>query len=240
MRKNTVTYAFWTAVLLAVVYFLNRNTVPYLSGGYDVATFGTRYFARFTPTLLLHVILGSIAAVIGPFQFIPAIRDRYPAFHRTSGKVYLCAVAIAGIVSFDLSVNLILRSPERLGEWLQGYGVAPITNYQFHAYGTGLVFLSVAWLSTLFIAFAAIRKGKVTLHQEWMRRNYIVTLGFLFYRVGLIILFKKLHLGYYDVIDMMAWGCWSVPLLINEVVQGVNRLRSAEARGPALSTGTTG
>jgi len=240
MRKNTVTYAFWTAVLIAVVYFINRNSVPYLIGGYDADTFGTRYFARFAPTLLIHVIPGCIAALLGPFQFIPAIRDRYPKFHRSSGKVYLCAVAISGIISFDLSVNLILRSPERLVDRLQLYGVPEVSNYHFHAYGTGLAFLSVAWLASLCVAFAAIRKRKITLHKEWMRRNYIVTLGFLFYRFGLIILFKKLHLGYYDAIDIMAWGCWSVPLLVNEVIQGVSRLKDPDAPVSAVSTGTTG
>ncbi len=225
MHKNTVTYTAWAVVLIAVVYFINRNTVPYLIGGYTAANFGADYFARFAPTVLMHAIPGSIAALLGPFQFIPAIRDRYPTFHRYSGRVYLFAVIIAGLVSFDLSVNLIMRSPERMMERVRLYGEPEIANHHFYAYGAGLAFLSVAWLSTLSVAIAAIRKGRTLLHKEWMRRNYIVTLGFMFYRIGLIILYNRLHVDYYEVIDMLAWGCWSVPLLVNEFVQGVQRLQ---------------
>lgn len=230
MKTNTVRYAAWAAVLVAVVYFINRNTVPLVIGGYNATNFGADYFARFAPTVLIHAIPGSIAALLGPFQFIPAIRDRYPTFHRYSGRVYLVAVIIAGLVSFDLSVNLIMRSPERMLERLRMYGEPAMPNHHFYAYGTGLAFLSVAWLSTLSVAIAAIKKGKTLLHKEWMRRNYIVTLGFMFYRIGLIILYKTLHVDYYEVIAMLAWGCWSVPLLVNEFIQGVGRLK-----GPAAS-----
>jgi uncharacterized membrane protein len=226
-------------VLIAVIYFINRNSIPYLVGGYDAATYGADYFARFAPTVLLHLIPASIAALLGPFQFMSVIRDRFPRFHRTSGRVYLSAVAIAGIVSFDLSVNLIMRSPERMLDRVQSYGVSVIPGNHFYAYGTGLAFLSVAWLTTLFVAVAAIRQGRITLHKEWMRRNYIVTLGFIFYRIGYIILFKRLHVDYYEVINIMAWSCWSVPLLINEFIQGVGRLRepvapAAAARSEAM------
>ena len=176
----------------------------------------------------MHLIPASLAAMLGPFQFMPGIRERYPKFHRISGKLYLVAVVIAGLVSFDLSVNLIMFSPERMLDRVRSYGVPEIANHHFYAYGTGLAFLSVAWLSSLAVAFAAIRKGKTMLHKEWMRRNYIVTLGFLFYRLGYIILFKNLHLEYYEVINIMAWGCWSVPLLINEFIQGLGRLKSPE------------
>lgn len=229
MNKETVTYAAWAAVLLAVLYFLNRNSVPYLIGGYDATNFGADFFPRFAPTVLMHLIPGSIAALLGPFQFMPAIRDRYPTFHRYSGRVYVVAVVIAGLVSFDLSVNLIMFSPERMLERLRMYGEPESADQRYYAYGAGLAFLAVAWLSTLAVAFAAIRKGRTLLHKEWMRRNYIVTLAFMFYRIGLIILYKTLHVDYYQVIAMLAWGCWSVPLLVNEFIQGVQRLKGAES-----------
>jgi hypothetical protein len=128
-------------------------------------------------------------------------------------------------------VNLIMRSPDRMLERVRMYGEVGTPHHVFYAYGTGLAFLAVAWLSTLSVAIAAIRKGLTRLHQEWMRRNYIVTLGFLFYRLGFVIFYQTLHIDYYEVIDLMAWGCWSVPLLVNEFLQGVQRVRSAESTG---------
>ena len=234
MNNKTFTYAAWAVVLLAVSYFLNRNTVPYLVGGYNATSFGADYFPRFAPTVLMHLIPGSIAALLGPFQFMTAIRDHYPTIHRYSGRVYVVAVVIAGLVSFDLSLNLIMFSPERMLERLRMYGEPESANRHYYAYGAGLAFLAVDWLSTLVVAVAAIRNGMTLLHKEWMRRNYIVTLAFMFYRIGLIVLYKALHVDYHEVIAMLAWGCWSVPLLVNEFIQGLQRLKGA-ATGPRVS-----
>lgn len=134
----------------------------------------------------------------------------------------------------------IMFWPERILERVRAYGLAEIPHHRFYAYGTGLVFLSAAWLSTLSVAFAPIRKGNAMLHKKWMRRNYIVTLGFLFYRLGFTILCTHLHVGYCEAIDIMAWGWWSVPMVVNEFIQRLGRLKIPEVPVPAVSTGTTG
>ena len=95
------------------------------------------------------------------------------------------------------------------------------------AYASGLFFLSVAWLLTAAMAFAAIRRRKIDQHKEWMIRSYVVTFGFVTFRVVDDLIH---YLGYAELPDhnaMLAWGCWAVPLLLTEaVLQGRKVFRS--------------
>src|SRR4029453_16652431 len=45
--------------------------------------------------------------------------------------------------------------------------------------------LALAWIATTGLAYAAIRTREIGLHREWMIRNYVVTFGFVFFRLWL-------------------------------------------------------
>ena len=52
------------------------------------------------------------------------------------------------------------------------------------AYASGLVMLATAWLITTGMAYLAITRGLIQLHREWMIRSAVVTMAFVFFRLG--------------------------------------------------------
>src|SRR5258708_39024936 len=46
---------------------------------------------------LTHMLIAPIALLLGPFQFIPELRARFPQAHLCSARVYVTAAVVAGI-----------------------------------------------------------------------------------------------------------------------------------------------
>ena len=67
----------------------------------------------------------------------------------------------------------------------------------------------------------AVRRRRYLQHQEWMIRSYVVTLGFVFFRMFVGIT-SALEVGtQFDRLNAASWFCWAFPLLITEaVIQG--------------------
>ena len=104
--------------------------------------------------LLVHTTMGAVCLAIGPFQFSSRIRQRYPAYHRAAGKVYLTSVTlsmVAGLayLSQTPAADVFSGAPFAIGLW-------------------GLDFMV---LLTAYLAYAAIRKRDVVRHQAWMAFN---------------------------------------------------------------------
>src|SRR5229473_109301 len=45
---------------------------------------------------LTHMLIAPVALLLGPFQFFPRLRAKYPQAHRWSGRVYVVACVVAG------------------------------------------------------------------------------------------------------------------------------------------------
>ena len=102
--------------------------------------------------LVAHVFTAFIALVLGPLQFIPAIRARRQV-HRGIGRLYLFAGVLPSAVA---AVPVAL---------LSGRLVTQI----------GLTIPAVLWLITGTLAYRAARRRDYTRHQNWMTRNYALT-----------------------------------------------------------------
>jgi len=102
--------------------------------------------------LVTHVFTALIALVLGPLQFIPAIRARRQ-IHRTIGRVYL----LAGVLPSALTAVPVALLSGRL-----------ITQ-------VGLTIPAILWLVTGTLAYRAARRHDYTQHQNWMMRNYALT-----------------------------------------------------------------
>jgi hypothetical protein len=154
--------------------------------------------------LLLHVSMGMVALLAGPVQIWLGLKDLYPRVHKKLGYVYMAAITLGAASAYYLSFNTS-------GGWV---------------FGAGLAGLATAWLVTTGLAFLAIQRHLLEQHKEWMIRSYVVTFGFVSFRV----LFSALQgagVGTLpEQLGASAWFCWSVPLLLNEVVlQGRKILR---------------
>jgi len=105
--------------------------------------------------MLMHTTMGAFAIAIGPFQFIAAIRRRYPAAHRTMGKIYLGSA----VLSMFAGIGYLLMTP-----FDQVFSGVP---FAISLFGLDLAVLYTAWL-----AYAAIRQRSVLRHQAWMAFNF--------------------------------------------------------------------
>lgn len=102
--------------------------------------------------LVAHVFTATVALVLGPLQFVPAIRARRP-WHRRIGRTYLLVGVLPAAVT---AVPVAL---------LSGRVVTQV----------GLVIPALGWLVTAALAVRAIRRGDVAAHRAWMTRNYALT-----------------------------------------------------------------
>jgi len=191
-------YAGWAAVWALILYFILQNVLRYYNPSFGVYT---PKFQSLAPFLVIHISVGTIALLIGPFQFIPSLRRKHVTVHRLMGKIYLTAVFIGSIT----------------GAYLAFFdGIVRRKDFMF---GTGLLSLALAWFITAVMAFWAIKKRNFVQHREWMVRCYVVTFAFVNYRI-LYYLFDYID-GFNfkeNLSGFCAWACWSVPLLITELI----------------------
>jgi hypothetical protein len=159
----------------------------------DLAHYGNLWKAHWW--LVAHLGGGSLALLLGPFQFIGWIRRRYIRAHRWMGRLYLSGVLVASIAAVYM-----------------GLYVSPIRSF-----GISLLFLDLAWVVTTGMAYIAILRRQFTAHREWMIRSYVVTFAFVLFRWMSVDLNLLSGLGETQL-AMLVWIAWAVPLLFADVV----------------------
>ncbi len=152
--------------------------------------------------LALHAITGGVALLVGPFQFLPRFRTRYPAVHRTIGRIYMICIVIGSIMA---AYSAIVST--------SGF-VAQV----------GFLLLAIIWFYSIVQAYRAIRQGHIQLHRIWMIRNYALTTAAIFLRLWLglgvayLTLTHNLHgnVTATPVYISSAWISWVAPLIFAE------------------------
>lgn len=185
-------------VLGVAAKFLVHYALPYFA-------FDPNYFDYYWPhrfRLITHICGGILALSCGPFQFWTGLRQRALTFHRWTGRLYLLGVVIG---ASGASMMAVFTQPRN--------------------FGISLGFMALAWILSTGIAYLAIRRRMISLHKEWMVRSYLVTFGFVTFR--LISDYPPVvHWGTFaDRAATVTWVCWAVPLLVYEVVLAIRRLR---------------
>lgn len=151
----------WTSVLLILL----LTALYYISGELKYYSLNEEALGRFFGIkwwLVGHLSGGILALVIGPLQFWESFRVRNLKLHRTIGKIYLLAIAVAAFSSTFMAWNTALAI--------------------HFTWALSLQVLAVVWITTAFMAYRAIRKKRIRQHREWMIRSYIVTFGFITFR----------------------------------------------------------
>lgn len=147
-------------------------------------------------TILTHALSASVALLIGPFQFLPRLRQkRWLPLHRWLGRLYLLGILLGG---------------------LSGFYMARLAHGGFPAQ-VGFTMLSLLWLFTATMALQRIRTGNVRAHEQWMIRNYALTFAAVTLRLylGLGQVFLP-EVGFTAVYITTAWISWIPNLLIAE------------------------
>jgi hypothetical protein len=194
---------------LAAIVFIVVAALPYraMLGSQEAARqtlqdFQFAYWPR-RGWLLVHILGGLIALLSGPVQLWLGLHDVKMHVHRRLGLIYMAGMAIGSVGA----VGLALQTDGGL------------------IFGSGLFFLAVAWVTTTSLAYVAIRKGLIDQHREWTIRSYVVTFAFVTFRAGQVAMVGQ-GIPLQTAIGVMAWACWSLPLLATEAVIQGRKLRS--------------
>jgi uncharacterized membrane protein len=109
------------------------------------------------PLLIPHIIAGTLALVIGPFQFSTRLRQKSLQLHRVLGRVYVYSVFVA------VPLALVVA-------WPSGLFI-------------GTAVQASAWFVTTLAALLTARNRHIQAHRQWMIRSYAVTFTFVTLRV---------------------------------------------------------
>lgn len=165
----------------------------------------------------LHIAGGSVALCIGALQFMAPLRNRFRAYHRRAGYVYVCASVI--------SVG----------------GFFALMPLRFTVFLPSQVFVACLWLLSVAVAIRAIRAGNLLVHQHNMARGYLFAAYFVTVRIvdrflmGLLVPFvgsEDARLAHSD------WLAWVIPLLVLEVYFGRKTATALMARRQSQNQGS--
>jgi hypothetical protein len=183
MDRGITRFGLYTMAFLAVgvaVHAMRYEGVPaQLWLGIDSGIRGV--IERAPLQALTHMLIAPFALLLGPFQFIPRIRARYPRFHRWSGRVYVAACLIAG-------VGALATAPFASG--------GPVA-------GLGFGILAVLWIGTTFAGWCTAVARNFAAHRIWMRFSYAMTFGAVTLRLQ--IPFGFIIFGFHSYSAMSVW-----------------------------------
>ena len=142
---------------------------------------------------LLHITGGSLVLLLGPFQFVAPLRNRFRRYHRIAGYTYIAgsAMAVTGFIGLPKQETFLTSQ---------------------------LVVLAL-WVLCVILAVRAARAGKFLSHQHNMARSFVLACYFLTarivdrYAMGLLVPLagnEGVRLAHSD------WLAWLIPLLAVE------------------------
>lgn len=209
IRKLLPVYAtFWrVAVVLLAIEIAIVSMLRYVTGG-DTPPPPVAANAFATPFLVIHVIAGMIALLVGPLQFVRRIRTRHPGVHRATGIVYMAACAIGAPAGFVIAVGTTSGSLA----------------------ATGFATAAVLWPLFTWLGWRAVVGRRFGDHREWMLRSWAMTAAAITLRLMLPFSGLVLGLKFYTAYPVIAWLAWLTNLALTELY--IRRTRGAR-RDPA-------
>jgi len=130
-----------------------------LAHGYEAgATMGNAALAG-------HILLAIMINIAGALQLIPGVRNRFPAFHRWNGRMFVLAAFTQAITGLYLTL-----SGRRV--------VGDATQHTISVLGA----LLIMFCAGLALRYAMARD--FTTHRRWALRLFLVTSGSWFFRLG--------------------------------------------------------
>ncbi len=211
--RRVVIYGTWALLVLFGILFLLRDALKYV----EITPEVFRRFWKVRWALLLHILPAGIALVVGPLQFIHAIRRRWPATHRALGWIYFAC----GAMSFPASARLALASDCRMC-------VVPF-----------VLWTTVFFVATALAVVTAVRKN-FEAHRQFMIRSYVLLNGFVLVRLDNHFPFPLPEVAASDRPAILMWAVWVVPLILTELWLSWSPLAAARSRRGSIGAKARG
>ena len=156
---------------------------------------------------LTHMLIAPVALLLGPFQFFPRLRAKYPQAHRWSGRVYVAACVVAG-------TGGLATSPSASG--------GPVA-------GLGFGMLAVLWVGTTLGAWRAAVQRQFALHRLLMRFSYAMTFGAVTLRLQIPLGFALGYPSYSAMSVWLAYTSWIPNVIVVALYSVTEALRRPAA-----------
>lgn len=155
-------------------------------------------------SLLGHVLAAAVLSLVGLLQLVPALRQRFPAWHRRAGRGFL-SLALVAVVS-----GLYMT-------WLRGSRLGDVSAAAISLNG---LLIGVA----VVMAWRLARQHRFAEHRRWAIRAFLLVSGVWMLRLGLMawILVNQGPRGNTDQLDgafdlVWVFGCYLLPLAVAEL-----------------------
>ena len=146
------------------------------------------------PWLDVHVAGAATALLLGPFQFLPQIRRRFPRLHRWCGRVYIVGCLIGGAGGLVMAF---------------GSTAGPIATAGFGS-------LAVIWIVTNTQGWRTAAARQFGDHRAWMIRSFALTFGAVTLRLYLP-LFPLIGVSFLDGYRAVSFLAWVPNLILAEL-----------------------
>ncbi|OJJ16350.1 hypothetical protein BKI52_34225 [marine bacterium AO1-C] len=110
----------------------------------------------------MHITSSLVCLIVGPLQFVPRWRQRYPMFHRKLGKAYVFT-----ILFFAAPSGLYMGFYANGGFWAK----------------LGFIILALLWFVTTYLAIKTAMQKDFVAHRKWMVRSYALVFSAVTLRV---------------------------------------------------------
>ena len=187
-----LTWTLWTvyALLSAAVAIFSYRYLPRI--GPLAPDILANLFAR--PWLDVHVTGAATALLVGPFQFLPWVRRRFPALHRTLGRVYLVGCLTGGVGGLIMAF---------------GSNKGPIAM-------AGFASLAVCWIVANIQGWRLAVARRFDEHRAWMLRSFAMTFAAVTLRIYIVAL-PMLGMAPLDAYRASAFLAWVPNLILVEL-----------------------
>lgn len=204
----------WVVPLaIAVLVFLYLASKPFIGVPEDQTPLPPHdNFPLYYPLLIIHMIGGTVAMLTMCLQVWPWLRQHHPKVHRVSGRIYLLATLVSGV----LGLVVVWWAPKS-GK-------------------VGALCLLIFWLVTSAAAYRAVRRGDIAKHRQYMLYSFAVAASNMWASLALVVIqgFEiPLDIVYYQ--EAARWIPWVGNVML--VQWWLYRTARRPSRSPSVQSG---
>jgi hypothetical protein len=192
---------FITIFCLVILMVLFVISLKFVIGKLHYYSFHDDSFGRYLGVkwwLVCHISGGILALILGPFQFVAILREKFSRPSKVAEYIYLTGIIISSICSMYLA-------------WKMGFKI-------HWTWALSSQTLALVWIVTALMTFRALLKKRMQQHKEWMIRSYLVTLVFIAFR-WIVFLPAMAKLGNYpQIAPIVMYITLFIPLFIADII----------------------